>query len=159
MSFSNPQQSIVNAKNDGSFNNCTSIWQLKIIEALMKQLANSPNRKSKIENLVSIEIVNALLLKFTKVMDQRLSESKFQIKSFLFEKNLNFLQDFCLNSLNKLSDLLVFYNFPLNWFDETVNFENVSFMQFLFEMKQKFAAQKQPVDHQLLMSLWNLLKE
>lgn len=151
--------SIVNAKNGGKFNNATSIWQMKIIEAVMKQLAKTPNRGSKIENLMSTEIVGALLLKFSKVMDQRLDSSRFLLKSFLFEKNLNFLGDFCLESLNNFSDLIVFYNLPLNSFEENVNFENVGFVQFLFEMKKKLALQQQPIDHKLLLHFWKLLRD
>lgn len=134
---------------------------MKIIESLVHQIQitipkDAVNRST---TLMSTEILKALLLNFSQTMNHQKNEQKFLLKTFMFEKNLNFLQEFCVKSLNQLSDLIVYFNIPLSLFNESSNLENISFVQFMSEMKKRFVLHQLPVDHKFILNLWHLLKE
>lgn len=106
--------------------------------------------------LLSMEMLNSLLIRFKVVMDERLKEQKSLLKRFLTEKNLNFLQDHCTASVQELMQLVVFFNLPMNFIDQSLNVDNVNIVQFMFEMKARQLAEPLPAD--FLFILWKLLK-
>lgn len=134
---------------------------MKIISSLVKHLQSTVDEKAsnKGETLMSNEILSSLLLNFDQKMGQHKNEMKFLLKNFVFEKDLIFLQDYCVKSLNKLSDLILYFNVPLNLFSRSSNLDEISFMQFMFEMKRRFLQRNQRVDRNFIINLWNLLKE
>lgn len=106
--------------------------------------------------LLSLELLNSLLIRFKMVMDERFREQKPLIRSFLVEKNLNFLQKHCATKVQELVQLVVFYNLSLNFLSESLNLDNINLVQFMFEMKQRQIAE--PATAEFLLFLWKSLK-
>lgn len=106
--------------------------------------------------LLSMELLNSLLIRFKAIMDSRLKEQKPLLRRFLVEKNINFLQEYCTVSVQELVQLVVFYNLPLNFLNETINLDNINLVQFMFEMKKRQSAE--PLTADFLLNLWKLLK-
>jgi hypothetical protein len=124
---------------------CSDVWQMKIMNALAKKL----------ETLYT-EILNSLLMRFKMIMDKRFKERKLLLQSFLVEKNLNFLQECCAVTIQEILQLVVFFDLPLNFLSEQLNFDNVNLIQFMFEIKKRQLAE--PKGEDFFMNMWNLLR-
>lgn len=142
-------------KYDKSSSSCTDIWQMKIMSSLVK-------KQQKIEGgsdntaLLSMEILNSLLTRFKMIMDGKLKKRKPMLRNFLAEKNLNFLQERCVASIQELVQLVVFFDLPLNFFNELLNLENINIIQFMYELKNRFTNVELSAD--FMITLWNILK-
>lgn len=142
-------------KYDKSSSSCTDIWQLKIMSSLVK-------KQQKIENgsdntaLLSMEILNSLLTRFKMIMDGKLKKRKPMLRNFLAEKNLSFLQERCVASIQELVQLIVFFDLPLNFFNEPLNLSNINIIQFMYEIKNRFTNVELSAD--FMITLWNILK-
>lgn len=135
-----------------SFNNCSDIWQLKIMASIVKRQDVTPNDNV---SLLSMEILNSLLLRCKKTMSTRMHERKFLMRKFLFESNLNFLQDFCLTSLQELIQLVVYFDLPLGLLAEPLSLENANLLQFMFEIKNRHSN----LNSEFILNLWKMLKD
>lgn len=145
--------SIGSLQNDTS-NSC-SIWQIKIISML--NIKYPQTRLTSNDYLLSLEILNPLLLKYQLAMEKKRNEMKFLLRNFLMQKDLNFLQDFCLNSLGKLTDLIIYYNLPLNLFKEGVEFEKFNYLDFMSAMRN--GEKSLPLDTEYALNVWKLMKD
>lgn len=124
-------------------------------------LWNQPQSQSGMQNsvwILSIELLTSMLHKYDTVMRGKKEEMKFLLRNFLAEKNLDFLQEFCVDALQQLGMLIIFYNFPLNFINKPLNLENVNVVQFLYEMKNRDNLTHHQYDQDFLLNLWHLLK-
>jgi len=138
------------------FNNSTDLWQLKIMSVLVKkQLANASATTDSI-SILSIEILNSLLMRLKMLMSRRMKERKHVLRTFLAERNLNFVTDFCLSSLQELIQLVIYFGLSLNFLEEPLNLENVNLMQFMYELKKR---QGVSLDPEFAINLWKLVKD
>lgn len=122
------------------------------MNALVKKLETSPPDVA----LLSTEILNSLLMRFKMVMDRRFKERKVLLRSFLVEKNLNFLQELCSVAIQELLQLVVFYDLPLNFLQESLNLDNINLIQFMYEIKKRQTSEPQGED--FILNMWNLLR-
>ncbi|CRK87591.1 CLUMA_CG001388, isoform A [Clunio marinus] len=154
MSLDKIIQSINNHQYHSS--NCSSdIWQMKIMnELIKKQQAN--NGASDSSSLLSLEILNSLLMRFKMLIDKKFFERKSSIRQFLMKKDLNFLQDSCFQSVNELMQLVIFYDLPLNYINETLDLSNINLFQFMFEIKKR---QHDSTSTEFFLNLWKILKD
>lgn len=151
-------QSIERVKHQKQNNNSSDVWQIKIMKALVW---NQPQSQTGMQNsvwILSIELLTSMLHKYDTVMGGKKEEMKFLLRNFLAEKNLDFLQEFCVDALQQLGMLIIFYNLPLNFINKPLNLENVNVVQFLYEMKNRDNLTHHQYDHDFLLNLWHLLK-
>lgn len=146
-------KAIQSIDNRRSSRNCTDVWQLKIMQVIMKNQQENEGSLVDSSALLSLEILNSLSMRFKMVMEKRLLENKSELGRFLIEKNLNFLQSFDLASIKELMQLVVFYGFSSN-FLETLDVGNINLVQFIFELKKK----QKSLNSDFILSLWKLLK-
>lgn len=106
--------------------------------------------------LLSIEILNSLLMKFKMLMDKNVVQRKPLLRNFLLEKSLNFLQEFCAPAIQELMQLVIFYDLPMNFHSEQLNLENVNFIQFLAEIKERQGLETTSAE--FILNLWRLLR-
>lgn len=142
-------------KYDKHSSSCTDIWQLKIMNSLVRKQQKSEGGSDNTA-LLSMEILNSLLTRFKLIMDGKLQERKPMLRSFLAEKNLNFLQDRCVASIQELVQLVVFFDLPMNFINEPLNLDNTNIIQFMFEIKNRFNTADISAD--FMITLWNVLK-
>lgn len=148
-------QAIHLVKYDKGSSSCTDIWQLKIMNSLVKK---QQKNEAGTDNtaLLSMEILNSLITRFKIVMEGKLKKRKPMLSSFLAEKNLNFLQDRCVASIQELVHLVVFFDLPLNFISEPLHLDNINIIQFMFEIKNRFDTADLSAD--FMITLWNILK-
>lgn len=108
--------------------------------------------------ILSVELLTSMLLKYGTVMDEKKEEMKLLLRQFVSEKSLDFLQEFCVDSLQQLGILIIYCNFPLNFIDKPLNLQNVNFIQFIYEMKNRDSLKPYQYDQEFLLNLWHLLK-
>lgn len=106
--------------------------------------------------LLSPEIVNSLLIRYKMLMEKSFKEQKHLLRSFLIDKNLNFIQECCTTSIQKLMQLVVYYDFPMNFLNVPLNLEKVNLLQFMFEIKKR--QNVETLNTEFVMNLWNMLK-
>lgn len=106
--------------------------------------------------LLSPEIVNSLLMRYKMLMEKSFKEQKHLLRSFLIDKNLNFIQECCTTSIQKLMQLVVYYDFPMNFLNVPLNLEKVNLLQFMFEIKKR--QNVETLNTEFVMNLWNMLK-
>ena len=103
--------------------------------------------------LLSSELLSSVLMRFDIEMEKQLQEKKLLLRTFLTEPSLHFLQEHCDSSIKELLQLVVFYDLSLNMFNNTINIGNLNLLKFMFEIKNRQAA-----DIEFQMNLWNLLE-
>lgn len=143
---------LIGSLQSNTSNSC-SIWQIKIISVLNNKYPQV--RLNRSDYLLSPEIVNPILLKYQLEMEKKRNEMKFLLRNFLIKKDINFLQEFCLNALEKLTDTIIFYDLPLELFTEGVKFDKINYLDFMLAMKRK----KQPLDTEFALNVWKLMKD
>lgn len=104
--------------------------------------------------LLSHEILRSLLAKVNIILNERLVQQKHLVKQFFFSKDLDFLQDFCVQATNELMLFAIYYDLPLNLFGEALNIGGMNLLQFLVEFKKRDFKQKEP---QFISNLWKIL--
>lgn len=124
------------------------------MQALVKKLQMNEGTLGDSSALLSMELLNSLLMRFKMAMDEKLKQQKTLLRSFLIEKNLKFLCEQSANEIRELIQLVVFFNIPMNFLNETISLQNVNLLQFMFEMKKR---QVQPLSADVLRNLYKLL--
>lgn len=143
-------------KTQKNFSNCTDIWQIKIMNALVKKQQSYVGTSSDSWALLSLELLNSLLMRFEMEMEKRFKVHKLPLRNFLVQPNLMFLHDYCESLVQELIQLVVFYDLSLNFFSNDIDVSSLNLFKFMFELKNRQNAALPDVDFQ--MNLWNLLK-
>lgn len=103
-----------------------------------------------------MELLSSLLMRFEMELEKRFREKKLLLKIFLTQLNLNFLQEYCESAIRELTQLVVFYDLPLNLLNTSIDLGNLNLFKFMLEVKNRKTAEPSDVDFQL--NLWNLLE-
>lgn len=135
----------------------SDVWQLKLLTCLMQnKLFPMSSSQEQSNSLVSVEIVRSLLTKTKMIMNEKMNEQKHVVKQLLFAKDLNFLQDFCMQSVSDLMLLATYYDLPLNIFNDSLNVAKLSMIQFIVEFKKRDFQHKET---EFISSLWKMLSK
>lgn len=126
------------------------------MNALVKKQQSHAVTSSDSSALLSQELLSSLLMRFEMEMEKRFKEQKLLLRTFLAESNLNYLQELCDSSVKELVQLVVFYDLPLNLFNNAIDFGSFNLFKFMFEIKNR---QAEPSDVDFQMNLWSLLED
>lgn len=123
----------------------------------MKQRTSHEKSNDQASMIISTEILNSLLIKTKMIMNKKIIEQKNLLRKLLVEKNLNFLQESsCIASIEELMLVAVYYDLPLNIFDNSINLEKMNLLQFFTEFKKRKVHQKE-MESEFVLNLWKMI--
>lgn len=127
------------------------VWQIKILGIIMRNrmLQESETKSS----LISNEIMSSLLTRVSLMMNKKVKKQRNLLKQLVVQKNLDFLREMCLPSIEELLLLTNYYDLPLNLISNSINIDKMNLLQFMIEFKQR-SPQK---NVEFILNLWKIL--